>query len=442
MMKKMGWSLGDGLGKSKSGTTTFIRVKKRRDNSGIGAKGKEDDKFHAMSGMFNHLLKRLRSKNPDGDDAEEADSLENSEGKGMEYKTSGARLKSFVTRKTLYGKFRAAKDTSRHTAADKAAIFGNRSYLTPGAGVFGKLAGKTSKAPEEEKAKKNDDFESDVMTTVSTTNIRDYFANKIKNSAKKSQFNAAGGQGFTLEQQSSYYMAMHNLNLSRSSRGGLGFGMEEDDGRGGRGASSPAASAASQKDYSSIPPPTALANSKDGGTGESAHDAPANGKTKKEKKKKKSKRKKLEEAAKNGDKQKKKKKKRKRAAEANGTDVAESGELQEKKNKNKNKKRKKEKSHEKEGVVAIMAVEDSKKAQEKKKKKMKKKKEKKGKVGGKKNKKGTKTLENAKSNVAEQEGQQNKKTGSSGDDPKKKTEKKKKMKKKKKKKKADKINQK
>ena len=36
MLKKMGWSKGEGLGKDKQGIATHIRVTKRKDEEGIG----------------------------------------------------------------------------------------------------------------------------------------------------------------------------------------------------------------------------------------------------------------------------------------------------------------------------------------------------------------------------------------------------------------------
>ena len=37
MLKKMGWSKGEGLGKDKQGISTHITVTKRKDDEGIGA---------------------------------------------------------------------------------------------------------------------------------------------------------------------------------------------------------------------------------------------------------------------------------------------------------------------------------------------------------------------------------------------------------------------
>ncbi|GAB5364153.1 hypothetical protein AAMO2058_000944300 [Amorphochlora amoebiformis] len=274
MMQRMGWSQGEGLGKNRKGTTSFIRVSQKRDNSGIGAKGKQDDNWSAITGVFNHLLKRLASSNPEKDEKEQKFGLEKNEGKGMEYKTSGARLKSFVTRRTLYGRFKAAKDTSKHTKQDRAAIFGKSN-------IFGNISASTkSSSPE---------FKSDVFTTVASTNIRDYFANKVKSSNNKSRFNAAGGSGFTEDQQSSYYMAMHNLNMSRSSRGGLGFGVPEQPS---------SSSSQSNSALSSPPPPPALPSST-----LNAEGLPAKKKKKKKKAGTKKEKRKKGEKRKNGDKE-------------------------------------------------------------------------------------------------------------------------------------------
>eukprot|EP00959_Pyramimonas_sp_CCMP1952_P376501 7886228-Pyramimonas_sp.AAC.1 len=46
MLQKLGWSEGKGLGANEDGIATHVRVKKRRENTGIGADVTENSKFN------------------------------------------------------------------------------------------------------------------------------------------------------------------------------------------------------------------------------------------------------------------------------------------------------------------------------------------------------------------------------------------------------------
>lgn len=62
MMQGMGWQQGSGLGARGHGMTSHIRVRQKKDNSGIGANAEtRDDSWKATQDVFNSILTRLNS---------------------------------------------------------------------------------------------------------------------------------------------------------------------------------------------------------------------------------------------------------------------------------------------------------------------------------------------------------------------------------------------
>ena len=55
MLEKMGWNDGDGLGKDKQGEKTFVRVKKRTDNLGLGQESYSSVKGGGPNGVANRI---------------------------------------------------------------------------------------------------------------------------------------------------------------------------------------------------------------------------------------------------------------------------------------------------------------------------------------------------------------------------------------------------
>lgn len=71
MLQSFGWSEGKGLGANEDGVTTHIRVAKKQDTLGVGAKKTTSDNWLENSSAFDNLLKNLNQSmgTPETDDA-------------------------------------------------------------------------------------------------------------------------------------------------------------------------------------------------------------------------------------------------------------------------------------------------------------------------------------------------------------------------------------
>eukprot|EP00467_Chlorarachnion_reptans_P020286 CAMPEP_0114520544 /NCGR_PEP_ID=MMETSP0109-20121206/19636_1 /TAXON_ID=29199 /ORGANISM="Chlorarachnion reptans, Strain CCCM449" /LENGTH=362 /DNA_ID=CAMNT_0001701443 /DNA_START=23 /DNA_END=1111 /DNA_ORIENTATION=+ len=78
----------------------------------------------------------------------------------------------------------------------------------------------------------SDDESATSVSKYKRSGIRRVFEKKITQSKKQSQFNAAGGMGFTTSFQADYYEAMMGAASSKKKRG-LGFSTSTDNGSGG-----------------------------------------------------------------------------------------------------------------------------------------------------------------------------------------------------------------
>jgi len=205
MMSKMGWEKGKGLGKKEAGITSFVRAKKKDDTLGIGATNDgRDAHWLATQGLYNDLLKRLAESAATGDIAAEQPA------EVKEEKVNNARaLSDYVSKRNLYGRFKRAKDVSQYSATNVSEILG-RKASTP----------EPQPDPTATASKLKDET---IVTVTSNVSIKDYFARKLADNSKKvSRFNAAGGNGFSEDQQADYYEQM--MGISHKGRGGLGFG--------------------------------------------------------------------------------------------------------------------------------------------------------------------------------------------------------------------------
>lgn len=294
LMEKMGWEQGKGLGRKEEGATEFLRAKKRSDNLGIGAAPGTDEHWTAAQSMFNDLLKRLNQEN----DNTAAPTLEENEEEERR-----VTLQSYVAKRTLYSKFKRAKDIKNYSADAMSEIFGRK---------------KSDPTPSPEPEKETKLFDTSLQTTTSTVNLKDYFASKLAkgngaNSTKSvTRFQSASGAGFTESQQTNYYEQMMSIAIGGQtgqpkSRGGLGFGKshEEDEEehqtsglgsgvRGGLGFSCPPPS--SSTSISNVSPsPTSITEISDSSSVASDSEKSERKRRKKEKKEKK--RREAEEAA-------------------------------------------------------------------------------------------------------------------------------------------------
>jgi Pin2-interacting protein X1 len=218
MMQKMGWSHGQGLGKSKSGTTKFIRTRQKKDNAGIGSKQKTNDQeWQAANAVFNDLLKRLNSSSSNGNDDSTTDANGNTVdpkrgtsvvGDPLHYKTAGARITSYMAGKQLYSKFRKSKVMSNYSSEDMAAVFGRK-------------ADNSSSSNGDASNGNQAEFKSDIVTTTSNKCIDEYFGSS-KPKAKNAKKDKKPRAGFSLDDQAKFYNFMSGM--SNAGRSGLGFG--------------------------------------------------------------------------------------------------------------------------------------------------------------------------------------------------------------------------
>ena len=77
LLKNMGWTHGQGLGKDGKGCTDAVKQFRKKDNAGIGSKaGTRDEAFKASQELFNDVLARLAGGSTDpGDVVEESAKL-------------------------------------------------------------------------------------------------------------------------------------------------------------------------------------------------------------------------------------------------------------------------------------------------------------------------------------------------------------------------------
>lgn len=217
MMQSMGWAEGKGLGKNEHGTQSYLRAKFKADARGIGANGdQEDATWTATQDIYTDLLKRLKTENASPSPSPVEESVEVTESTTTTASADGANtttvLKNYIAKRTLYGRFKRAKDTSNYSATAMSEIFGRKPSL-PSAPAAAAITNNEVKV----KVESNPD---NALLSTSKLSIRDYFAQKLAAAGKlggmsASEF-AAGGiakpepvtvkeeeqpRGFTMDQQ-------------------------------------------------------------------------------------------------------------------------------------------------------------------------------------------------------------------------------------------------
>eukprot|EP00474_Spongospora_subterranea_P010189 CRZ10647.1 hypothetical protein [Spongospora subterranea] len=145
LMQNMGWTVGTGLGKTGSGTTQGLRVKKKKGMEGIGvAKDDRDDMWSAATSAYNDLLKRLNSGAADPAAPDQGNTL--------------TTIQQYRSRTQLYTRFKRGKDISAYSANQLDQILGRRS---------GSYAAASEKKPSTE-----------VHTITNKKTIEEYFRQK------------------------------------------------------------------------------------------------------------------------------------------------------------------------------------------------------------------------------------------------------------------------
>lgn len=159
LLKKMGWSEGEGLGKRKKGEQHALRAVKRTDEMlGIGADKHDPDSTHCHSSSFASVLSSLKqhhasgsSSSSDTDDDDNKKRKKSSKKKKKKPKASLTLARNKVTAGHAQ-KMRHAKCLQNKSEKDMAAIFGT----TPGSHVLSTLIVKNEddERPRKKKRKK------------------------------------------------------------------------------------------------------------------------------------------------------------------------------------------------------------------------------------------------------------------------------------------------
>eukprot|EP00128_Syssomonas_multiformis_P014198 Colp12_sorted_trinity150504_noHs@10932 len=150
MMQKMGWAEGQGLGVNGVGSTEHVKVFKKQDTLGVGAKTNHGDNWLAHQDAFSALLASLNENMQNDVDA-----------KADEEKAKETEKKE--TKRLFYSKFQKAKDVSRYSSVDLAQIFGK------------KKKDKDEESEEEETSSSSNQIADGIQVNVRTENVKDYF---------------------------------------------------------------------------------------------------------------------------------------------------------------------------------------------------------------------------------------------------------------------------
>ncbi len=203
MLLKMGWSKGKGLGKNEQGTNDNLRAIRREEGLGIGAKTDTlgEVGFSSTSRNFHGVLATLREEHGDTSSRSSKKKSKKSKKKSKEKKkddTSNSSGLTLSTRRVTAGhaaKMRDAKDLSKKSKEDMAAIFGMKVQDYQTNSVWGKLsslsssnnASETEEEKQEtvEKKRKRKKELSDVDTNASTVDIKTQEKDRKKKDKKK-----------------------------------------------------------------------------------------------------------------------------------------------------------------------------------------------------------------------------------------------------------------
>merc|ERR1712066_467918 len=148
LMRKMGWSDGQGLGKNSQGMTRNIQAKVKNNNYGIGCSVKDGKDWVAGQDDFNAVLRMLN------DDDTSA------------FKQEKRKQKRAIQKKAMHAKFVKAKDLSTKTESDMKALFGSA-----GGDIFSQLkATGTAAEKKPEKEEKSSDSSSNSENDDKTIN--------------------------------------------------------------------------------------------------------------------------------------------------------------------------------------------------------------------------------------------------------------------------------
>jgi hypothetical protein len=173
LLNNMGWKAGEGLGVNGRGSKKFISAKAKYDSNGIGKVNKSrDEAWSEANSLYNDLLSRLAAQHNNSDNNNEINSSNKEE---EDHNTTSSNVKNYIAKRSLYNKFKKAKQTENYTEEQKQQILGVKNKVQQ----------------KQEEAEASQDYrsaDSSLITTTSTINLKEYF-NKKLNANKNCQAN-------------------------------------------------------------------------------------------------------------------------------------------------------------------------------------------------------------------------------------------------------------
>ena len=172
MMEKMGWQDGKGLGVNLTGSTSHVKVTRKRDALGIGAAKDNDFNWLATQDVYSTLLAGLNESHNAGKILEEAP--ESSE---------PTHSKAIMSRRAamFYGRFKKSKGMASDgaTETDMACIVGGKDRRPK------RHQGEDKEAVADETAEHSVNKDGSLVTLTSKESMGDYFARMIAAKAAK-----------------------------------------------------------------------------------------------------------------------------------------------------------------------------------------------------------------------------------------------------------------
>jgi len=160
MLLKMGWKQGKGLGKNQQGTNTNLRAIRREVNLGIGAKTDTHggEGFSETSRNFHGVLANLQAEHGESDKKKKkSEKKRSSKEKGLNRMDSGLTLSSKLVTAGHSRKMREAKDLTKKTPEEMAAIFGMKVEQYQTTSVWGRMSTLSSKGDSSDVGEKKEE---------------------------------------------------------------------------------------------------------------------------------------------------------------------------------------------------------------------------------------------------------------------------------------------
>ena len=220
LLKGMGWSSGQGLGKNGQGSVEHVKQRRRKDNAGIGATANtRDEAFKASQELFNDVLARLSG----GGDAGAADANKGPAALG----SAATSIKGVVARGQMARRF---------VRSGKVASYSSSVSAESQAGKMNEILGRkkrNSKEAADGEGNGGEGYVPDLHEnqSTSTVSVGDYFAKRRKELGLPGASDTNGNKrsGFTLDDQAHFAESQMAASYGGGRRGLGAFGNDGDD---------------------------------------------------------------------------------------------------------------------------------------------------------------------------------------------------------------------